>query len=63
LAENSCIYIFGGEAFPEERLIDWNFVATSQELIDKAKQNWKDQKFAHIEGETEYIPLPQPRQK
>lgn len=55
---NSTIYIFGGEAYPEERFIDWNFVSTDKELIEKAKQNWIDQKFDKIEGETEFVPLP-----
>lgn len=55
---NSTIYIFGGEPFPEERFIYWNFVATSQELIEKAKENWKEQRFPIINGETEFVPLP-----
>ena len=57
--ENSTIYIFGGEPFPEERFIDWNFVATSKELIEEAKTKWKDQSFDKIKGDdTEYIPYP-----
>lgn len=57
--ENSTIYIFGGEAFPEERFIDWNFVASDKALIEEAKQKWMDQTFDKIEGdETEYIPYP-----
>ena len=59
IQENSTIYIFGGEAFPEERFIDWNFVASDKKLINIAKQKWKDQAFDKIEGdETEYIPYP-----
>ncbi|HTO15641.1 MAG TPA: pirin family protein [Edaphocola sp.] len=59
IQENSTIYIFGGEAFPEERHIDWNFVSSSKELIKEAKQKWKDQTFPKIKGdETEYIPYP-----
>lgn len=59
IQENSTIYIFGGEALPEERFIDWNFVATSKELIEEAKQKWKDQAFEKIKGdETEYVPYP-----
>ncbi len=50
---------FGGEAFPEERFIDWNFVASDKALIEEAKQKWMDQTFDKIEGdETEYIPYP-----
>lgn len=55
---NSTIYIFGGEAYPEERFIDWNFVATDKALIEQAKQNWTEQKFDKIKGETEFVPLP-----
>lgn len=59
IAANSSIYIFGGEAFPEERLIDWNFVSTSKELIDEAKRKWKAQEYPKIKGdETEYFPYP-----
>ncbi|MCW3084142.1 MAG: pirin family protein [Bacteroidetes bacterium] len=58
LAANSTIYIFGGDAFPEERFIYWNFVASSQELIENAKQKWQAQTFPIIAGETEFVPLP-----
>ena len=58
MAENTTIYIFGGEAFPEERIIYWNFVATNKELIEQAKKNWREQNFPKIEGETGYVPLP-----
>lgn len=59
---NSTIYLFGGEPFPEERFIDWNFVATSRALIDEAKQKWKAQAFDKIKGdETEFVPYPTPR--
>ncbi len=59
IQENSAIYIFGGEPFPEERFIDWNFVSSSKELIEEAKQKWKAQSFPKIEGdEIEFIPYP-----
>ena len=61
LNENTTVYIFGGEPFEEERLIYWNFVATSQELIDDAKARWEAQEFPKIHGETEFVPLPQPK--
>jgi len=57
---NTTIYIFGGEPFPEERLIFWNFVATSRELIEDAKTKWLEQTFPKIEGETDFVPLPPP---
>ncbi len=59
ILENSTIYIFGGEPFPEKRYIDWNFVSSSKQLIEEAKQKWMEQTFPTIEGdETEYIPYP-----
>lgn len=59
IAANSTLYIFGGEPFPEERWIDWNFVSTNKALIAEAKQKWKDQSFAKVKGdEDEFVPYP-----
>lgn len=56
---NSTIYIFGGEPFPEERFIDWNFVASDMELIKNAKQKWIAQEFDKIPGDDiEFVPYP-----
>jgi len=57
--ENTTLYIFGGEPFPEPRHIYWNFVASSTQLIEDAKQRWEAQEFPEIPGETGFIPLPQ----
>ncbi|MEJ8820230.1 pirin family protein [Lacibacter sp. H407] len=62
IAANSTIYIFGGEPFPEERFIDWNFVSSSKELIAEAKQKWIEQKFEKIKGdEVDFVPYPSPK--
>jgi redox-sensitive bicupin YhaK (pirin superfamily) len=58
LRANSTIYIFGGNPFEEPRYIYWNFVATSRELIEQAKDKWQEQTFPKIDGETEFVPLP-----
>ncbi|MFN3556191.1 MAG: pirin-like C-terminal cupin domain-containing protein [Bacteroidales bacterium] len=59
LQPNSRVYIFGGEPFSEQRFIDWNFVSSDKNLIDKAKQKWKDQAFEKVKGdEAEFIPYP-----
>lgn len=58
LGENSHVLLFGGESFPEERHIFWNFVATEPATIEEAKQLWKDKKFEMVPGESGYIPLP-----
>ncbi|MEO1096951.1 MAG: pirin family protein [Bacteroidota bacterium] len=58
VGENSHLLIFGGEPFPEERYIHWNFVSSSKEKIEKAKSDWQNKKFKMVPGETGYIPLP-----
>lgn len=60
--ENTTVYIFGGEAFPEERFINWNFVSSSKERLEQARQDWMAQRFPKIEGETGFVPYPQPKQ-
>lgn len=55
------VYIFGGEPFPEERFIYWNFVATSKEIIEEAKQKWINHEFPKVPGDDGYVPLPAPR--
>lgn len=62
--QNSTIYIFGGEPFFEKRFIEWNFVSSQKELIDKAKQKWVNQEFEKIKGEEiDFIPYPSFNQK
>jgi hypothetical protein len=58
MTENTTVYIFGGEPFPEERHIHWNFVATDKAIIEKAREDWKAQLFPKVPGETEFVPLP-----
>lgn len=60
MSENTTIYIFGGEPFTEERIIFWNFVASTKELIEDAKERWENQTFPKVPGETEFVPLPAP---
>lgn len=58
MEENTTVYIFGGEAFPEERFIHWNFVSSDKKKIEQAKADWIDQKFPKVPGETEFVPYP-----
>jgi redox-sensitive bicupin YhaK (pirin superfamily) len=52
--------LIGGEPMDEPRHIWWNFVSSSKERIEQAKQDWKHGRFAGVPGETDYIPLPEP---
>mgnify|MGYP003615332925 CR=1 FL=1 len=48
----------GGDALEGPRHIWWNFVSSSRERIEQAKQDWKTGRFAAVPSETEFIPLP-----
>jgi hypothetical protein len=50
--------LLGGQPFPERRYIWWNYVSSSRALIERAKEDWRQQRMGSIEGETEYTPLP-----
>ncbi len=53
------VMLSGGARMDGERLIWWNLVASRQDLIDRAKQEWKDGVFPKVPGdEDEFIPLP-----
>lgn len=60
MAANTTLYLFGGEPFPEEHFIYWNFVHSDKAVIEKAKESWKNQTFPKVPGETEFVPLPEP---
>ncbi|QBQ40235.1 pirin family protein [Sphingobacterium psychroaquaticum] len=60
---NTSVYIFGGTPFPEERYISWNFVATSKETIEKAKEDWRNHAFPKVINDDGYVPLPESRLK
>ncbi len=53
------LVVLGGSKLDGERLIWWNFVASSKELIDSASTRWREQAFARVPGESEFIPLPE----
>lgn len=55
------LMLLGGEPLDGPRHIWWNFVASSRERIERAKADWQGGRFAPVPGETEFIPLPEPR--
>lgn len=55
---NTQLLLFGGEPLPEERFLMWNFVSSSKERLQQAKQDWIDKKFPKIEGDDTYISFP-----
>lgn len=52
--------LLGGEPLDAHRHVWWNFVSSSRERIEQAKQDWLDGRFGKIPGdESEFIPLPE----
>jgi redox-sensitive bicupin YhaK (pirin superfamily) len=54
----SRLMLLGGERFTTPRHLFWNFVASSPGRIEEAKERWRNQQFARVPDETEFIPLP-----
>lgn len=61
LNPNTHILLFGGESFPEERHIFWNFVSHSKQKIENAKAAWEAKTFPMMQDDDSYIPLPKNR--
>ena len=54
------VMLMGGEAFKTHRYVWWNFVSSSRERINQAKDDWLEDRFPKVPGdEEEFIPLPQ----
>jgi redox-sensitive bicupin YhaK (pirin superfamily) len=53
------VMLLGGEPMDGHRHIWWNFVSSSQERIEQAKEDWKADRFAPVPDETQPIPLPE----
>jgi redox-sensitive bicupin YhaK (pirin superfamily) len=54
------IMLMGGEAFTSHRYVYWNFVSSSRDRIEQAKEDWKAGRFATVPGDDEeFIPLPE----
>jgi redox-sensitive bicupin YhaK (pirin superfamily) len=54
----SRVMIIGGEPLGA-RHIWWNFVSSSAERIERAKQDWQAGRFEKVAGDDELIPLPE----
>ncbi len=51
--------LFGGASLGSKRYIWWNFVSSSKERIEQAKEEWKTGRFDIVPGDDkEFIPLP-----
>jgi redox-sensitive bicupin YhaK (pirin superfamily) len=55
--------VLGGDPMDGPRFIWWNFVSSSRERIEQAKEDWKEGRFDSVPNESEFIPLPGPDPK
>jgi redox-sensitive bicupin YhaK (pirin superfamily) len=53
------LLMLGGAPLDGPRHLWWNFVSSSHERIEQAKDDWRCGRFASVPGETEAIPLPE----
>ncbi|WP_340150874.1 pirin family protein [uncultured Sneathiella sp.] len=56
--KDTVIAVLGGDALPEPRFMYWNFVSSSRDRIDQAKEGWKENRFDSVPGDDSYTPLP-----
>lgn len=53
------LMLFGGTSMESKRYIWWNFVSSSKERIEQAKEEWRTGRFDIVPGdEEEFVPLP-----
>jgi redox-sensitive bicupin YhaK (pirin superfamily) len=52
------VMLLGGAPLDGPRHIWWNFVSSSLERIERAKLDWREERFAAVPGDDERIPLP-----
>ena len=55
--------VLGGEPLDGPRFLWWNFVSSSKDRIEQAKEDWQRDRFGQtVPGdETEFIPCRRPR--
>ena len=55
----SRVMLLGGAPLDGPRHVWWNFVSSDRERIEFAKIDWAEDRFAHVPGDPERIPLPE----
>jgi len=57
-ANGGRLMLMGGQAFSTHRYVFWNFVSSSRDRINQAKEDWKAMRFPLVPGDDqEFIPL------
>ena len=59
-AESACrAMVLGGAPLDGPRILFWNFVASTEARIERARHEWENDLFPTIPGETGKIPIPE----
>jgi redox-sensitive bicupin YhaK (pirin superfamily) len=56
--EDRTVAVIGGAPLDGPRYLLWNFVSSTQARLRGAANDWREQRFGAVPGETEFIPLP-----
>ncbi len=53
------VVLLGGAPLDAPRYIWWNYIASSEAILDAARAAWRDKRYPMVEGDPEFIPLPE----
>lgn len=56
--DGAYVMLLGGAKLDGPRHLWWNFVSSSKERIEKAKDDWRAMALGTVPGDNEFIPLP-----
>ncbi|MEM7708229.1 MAG: pirin family protein [Pseudomonadota bacterium] len=56
--EETRVMVIGGRGLGARHLW-WNFVSHDKHRIEQAKKDWREQRFGSVDGDNEFIPLPE----
>jgi redox-sensitive bicupin YhaK (pirin superfamily) len=57
-AADCTVVVIGGAALDGPRFLLWNFVSSSRSRLQRAAEDWRDQRLGSVPGDSEFIPLP-----
>ncbi len=56
---DSHVVLLGGAPLDAPRYLWWNYVASSEAALEEAKHAWREQRYPMVDGDPEFIPLPE----
>ncbi|MBU2739940.1 pirin family protein [Acidithiobacillus concretivorus] len=57
------LVLLGGAPLDAPRYLWWNYVASSEALLEAAREAWRNQRYPMVEGDPEFILLPNNRDR